>query len=157
MIAGLIRSLVGGFFGTIGFALLLHAPKKAWLPASAIGGVSFALYWFLLRIGWGEAAAIFTAALGGSLWAQWCARRMRMIATIFITLSIVSLVPGLGLYHCMEYLGAGRSAAGLQAGVNAMIDVLMIALGVGVGSSVLRMLAGRPRPAKATPQGDDRG
>ena len=157
MIAGLIRSLVGGFFGTIGFALLLHAPKTAGLPASAIGGVSFALSWFLLRIGWGEAAAIFTAALGGSLWAQWCARRMRMIATIFITLSIVSLVPGLGLYHCMEYLGAGRSAAGLQAGVNAMIDVLMIALGVGVGSSVFRMLAVRPRPAKAPPQGDDRG
>ena len=157
MIAGLIRSLVGGFFGTIGFALLLHAPKKAWLPASAIGGVSFALYWFLLRIGWGEAAAIFTAALGGSLWAQWCARRMRMIATIFITLSIVSLVPGLGLYHCMEYLGAGRSAAGLQAGVNAMIDVLMIARGVGVGSSLFRVLAGRPRPMTATAQGDDRG
>ena len=157
MIAGLIRPLMGGFFGTIGFALLLHAPKKAWLPASAIGGVSFALYWFLLRIGWGEAAAIFTAALGGSLWAQWCARRMRMIATIFITLSIVSLVPGLGLYHCMEYLGAGRSAAGLQAGVNAMIDVLMIALGVGVGSSLFRVLAGRPRPRKATAQGDDRG
>ena len=157
MIAGLIRPLMGGFFGTIGFALLLHAPKKAWLPASAIGGVSFALYWFLLRIGWGEAAAIFTAALGGSLWAQWCARRMRMIATIFITLSIVSLVPGLGLYHCMEYLGAGRSAAGLQAGVNAMIDVLMIALGVGVGSSLFRVLAGRPRPMKATAQGDDRG
>ena len=157
MIAGMFRPLVGGFFGTIGFALLLHAPKKAWLPASAIGGVSFALYWFLLRIGWGEAAAIFTAALGGSLWAQWCARRMRMIATIFITLSIVSLVPGLGLYHCMEYLGAGRSAAGLQAGVNAMIDVLMIALGVGVGSSLFRVLAGRPRPRKATAQGDDRG
>ena len=157
MIAGMIRSLVGGFFGTIGFALLLHAPKKAWLPASAFGGVSFALYWFLLRIGWGEAAAICTAALGGSLWAQWCARRMRMIATIFITLSIVSLVPGLGLYHCMEYLGAGRSAAGLQAGVNAMIDVLMIALGVGVGSSLFRVLAGRPRPMKATAQGDDRG
>ena len=157
MIAGMFRPLVGGFFGTIGFALLLHAPRKAWLPASAIGGVSFALYWFLLRIGWGEAAAIFTAALGGSLWAQWCARRMRMIATIFITLSIVSLVPGLGLYHCMEYLGAGRSAAGLQAGVNAMIDVLMIALGVGVGSSLFRVLAGRPRPRKATAQGDDRG
>ena len=120
MIAGLIRSLVGGFFGTIGFALLLHAPKKAWLPASAIGGVSFALYWFLLRIGWGEAAAIFTAALGGSLWAQWCARRMRMIATIFITLSIVSLVPGLGLYRCMELIGQEQNALGLQTGAAAM-------------------------------------
>ena len=157
MIAWLIRSLVGGFFGTIGFALLLHAPKRAWLPASVIGGVSFALYWLLLRLGWSEAAAMFTAALGGSLWGQWCARRMRMIATIFITLSIVSLVPGLGLYHCMEYLGAGRSAAGLQAGVNAMIDVLMIALGVGVGSFLFRVLAGRPRAPQTTTQGDDRG
>ena len=142
-----IITLFASFIGTLGFALLLHAPKKAWLPASIIGGISYTLYILLMHLGAPQAAAMFAAALVGSLLGQGCARKMRMIATIFITLSIVSLVPGLGLYRCMEYLGAGQSAAGLQAGVSAMIDIMMIALGVGVGSFLFRILA-RPRAVK---------
>lgn len=138
-----IITLIASFFGTLGFALLLHAPKRAWLPASLIGGVSYTLYVLLLHLGAPQAAGMFIAALVGSLLGQGCARKMRMIATIFITLSIVSLVPGLGLYRCMEFLGAGQNAAGLAAGVSAMIDIMMIALGVGVGSFLFRMLHSR--------------
>lgn len=148
MMAELVRILLMSFLGTLGFALLLHAPRKAWLPASLIGGVSYTLYFALLELGAPEAAAMFCGALVGSLLAQLCARKMRMIATIFITLSIVSLVPGLGLYRCMEYLGAGKNALGLQAGVSAMTDIMMIALGLGVGSLVFRTLVTRPWAAK---------
>ncbi|MBP3636251.1 MAG: threonine/serine exporter family protein [Clostridia bacterium] len=142
-----IVTLITSFLGTLGFALLLHAPKKAWLPASIIGGISYTLYIVLLQAGWHQAAAMFAGALAGSVLAQVCARRMRMIATIFITLSIVSLVPGLGLYRCMEFLGAGKNAAGLQAGVSAMIDIMMIALGLAVGNFVFRMFC-RPQAVK---------
>jgi len=148
MILELIRTYASSFLGTLGFALLLHAPKKAWLPASIIGGVSYTLYIALLELGSPPAAAMFAGALAGSLLAQFCARQMRMIATIFITLSIVSLVPGLGLYRCMEHLGAGRNALGLQAGVTAMIDIMMIALGIGVGSLVFRTVVTRPWAVK---------
>ena len=149
MTGELIRIYLSSFLGTLGFALLLHAPKKSWLPASVIGAVSYTTYIALLELGSHQAVAMFAAALVGSLLAQFCARKMRMIATIFITLSIVSLVPGLGLYRCMEHLGAGRNALGLQAGVTAMIDILMIALGVGVGGFVFRLVATQPWRMKA--------
>lgn len=148
MIVELLRTYATSFLGTLGFALLLHAPRKAWLPASLIGGVSYTLYILLLQVGCPQTVAMFGGALAGSLLAQVCARRMRMIATIFITLSIVSLVPGLGLYRCMEHLGAGRNALGLQAGVSAMIDIMMIALGLGVGGFVFRAAATRPGTMK---------
>lgn len=144
MIAELIKIFLASFLGTLGFALLLHAPRRAWLPASLVGGVSYTLYIALLQAGSHQTVAMFAGALVGSLLAQACARRMRMIATIFLTLSIVSLVPGLGLYRCMEHLGAGRNAMGLQTGVSAMIDIMMIALGVGVGSLVFRTVMTRP-------------
>ena len=144
MMGELLRIYAASFLGTLGFALLLHAPKKSWLPASIIGGVSYTVYIALAGAGSHTAAAMFVAALVGTLLAQLCARRMKMIATIFITLSIVSLVPGLGLYRCMEHLGAGRNALGLQAGVSAMIDIMMIALGVGVGSVAFRLLVATP-------------
>lgn len=148
MIADLLRILLMSFLGTLGFALLLHAPKRAWIPASIIGGVSYTLYIALMELGAPEAAAMFLGALAGSLLAQTCARKMRMIATVFITLSIVSLVPGLGLYRCMEYLGAGKNALGVQAGVSAMTDIMMIALGLGVGSLVFRTAVTRPWAVK---------
>lgn len=156
MILQTLGIMVSSFVGTIGFALVLHAPKKAWLPASAIGGVAYALYWALMQGGVSEAAAIFCGALLGSLLGQWCARRMRMIATIFVTLSIVSLVPGLGLYRFMALLGQKENALGLQAGVAAMTGIGMIALGVGLGSFLFRVIAGGRRKIHPPPaQGPD--
>ena len=78
------------FVGTLGFAILLHAPKRAWLPASLIGAMTYTLYWSLKQLSLDEAASMFLAALFGSLLAQFCARKMRMIATIFLLLSVVA-------------------------------------------------------------------
>lgn len=146
MLGDAVWILITSFVGTLGFALLVHAPVRAWAPAGAIGGASYALYWLLMQWGASEASAIFAGALAGSLLAQWCARRMKMIATIFIMLSIVSLVPGLGLYRFMELLGQSQNAQGLRVGVNAMIDIVMIALGIALGGFIFRVATGlRPR------------
>ena len=77
---------------------------------------------------------MFLAALFGSLLAQFCARKMRMIATIFLLLSVVALVPGLGLYRCMEQLGHQQYTLGAQTGI------LMMALGIGVGSFLFKLV-----------------
>lgn len=141
MIVGALKALFASFAGTWGFAMLLHAPKKAWLAASLIGSISFALYWVMAEFGVPDAAAVFAGAALGSFLAQLCARYMRMIATIFLTLSIVPMVPGLGLYRCMELLGQGKYGQGAQTGVTAMITIVMIAFGIGVGSFLARRIA----------------
>ena len=128
------------FVGTLGFAILLHAPKRAWLPASLIGAMTYTLYWSLKQLSLDEAASMFLAALFGSLLAQFCARKMRMIATIFLLLSVVALVPGLGLYRCMEQLGHQQYALGAQTGILTMAGILMMALGIGVGSFLFKLV-----------------
>ena len=125
--------------GTYGFAIFMHAPRRAWLPASIIGGVSYALYWALLQFGTYEPLAIFLGALLGSVLGQVCARKMCMIASIFILLAMIPLVPGLGLYRCMAFLAQGMYNAGVKAGVGAMVDIVMIAFGLGVGSYFFRL------------------
>nr|MBR4281355.1 threonine/serine exporter family protein [Clostridia bacterium] len=146
ILQGLIK-LVSSFIGTLGFAIFMHAPRKAWLPASAIGGAAYLLYWSLLQLGMYEPLAIFIGALLGSILGQYCARRMQMIATIFVLLSMIPLVPGLGLYRCMHFLAQEMYSAGADAGVRAMVDVVMIALGLAVGSYLFRMVV-RAKPRK---------
>lgn len=145
ILQGLIK-LVSSFIGTLGFAIFMHAPRKAWLPASAIGGVAYLLYWALLQFGMYEPLAIFIGALLGSILGQYCARRMQMIASIFVLLSMIPLVPGLGLYRCMHFLAQEMYSAGADAGVRAMVDIVMIALGLAVGSFIFRMaVLAKPR------------
>ena len=139
ILTGFIK-LVSSFVGTLGFAIFMHAPKRAWLPASAIGGVAYLVYWALQEFGVYEPMAIFIGALLGSIMGQYLARRMQMIATIFILLAMIPLVPGLGLYRCMHYLAQEMYGAGADAGVRAMVDIVMIALGLAVGNFLFRMV-----------------
>ena len=145
MLLGAVRMFLSALVGTLGFALLLHAPRRSWLPASVIGAVAYTLYWVLHQAGVSMPLSIFIGALAGSMLAQFCARNMRMIATIFITLSIVAMVPGLGLYRCMALLAQGENAAGVRTGVEAMTTILMIALGLGVGNFLFRAVLGTAR------------
>ena len=129
--------------GTFGFAVFMHAPKRAWLLASTIGGAAYLLYWTLMQFGVYEPLSMFLGARLGALLGQYCARRMRMIATIFLLLGMIPLVPGLGLYRCMHYLAQEMYSEGLDAGVRAMVDIVMIAFGLGIGSYVFRLLTVR--------------
>ncbi len=138
LVQGFLK-LISSFLGTLGFALIMHAPKRAWFPASAIGGLAYTTYWALLQLGISTAPAIFIGALLGSVLGQFLARRMQMIATIFVLLSIIPMVPGLGLYRCMHYLAQEMYSAGADAGVRAMMDIVMIALGLAVGSFLFRL------------------
>ncbi len=138
----ILTVVLSSFVGTLGFAMILHTPARTLVPASVIGAAAYGLYFYLESVGCPEPAAIFLGTLFGTLLGQECARRMRRISTIFTTLAIVSLVPGLGLYRCMELLGSGESDAGLLAGVSAMITIAMITLGIAVGTYLFRLIIG---------------
>ena len=147
LLQGFVK-LASSFVGTLGFAIFMHAPKRAWLPASLVGGVAYALYWGLLQLGLYEPMSIFIGALLGSLLGQYLARRMHMIASIFVLLAMIPLVPGLGLYRCMHYLAQEMYSAGVDAGVRAMVDIVMIALGIAVGSFIFRLFVHPPQLPK---------
>jgi len=142
MSSSLLITLITSFIATLGFGVLLHAPNRALLPAAITGMAAQGCYWVLGIAGLSGHAAIFAAAAGASILAELLARRMKMATTVFITLSIIPLVPGLSLYQAMAFLAQGESKAGLELGMSAMITFLMIALGIGMGSFLVRLRKG---------------
>lgn len=142
----LVSALLTSFFATLGFGVLLHAPSRALLLTAVAGMVANGCYWAFGAAGLSDHAAIYLAAVVASVLAEFLARRMKMAATVFITLSIIPLVPGLSLYRAMAFLAQGESKAGLELGVSAMITFLMIALGIGMGSFLIRLRKGSGAP-----------
>ena len=142
----IIRALVGSFFGTLGFAWLVHAPRRSWVPSGLIAALVYLLYRLLALAGAAEPLAVFCGALFGSLAGQLCARKLKMISTVFLMASVVPVVPGLGLYRMMASFGQGQTALGADLGIRAMIIIAMTALGLAMGSFLDRSLhSRRPR------------
>ena len=136
----ILRAMIGAFIGTVGFAMLVHVPRKAWLPCGVIAGLAYLLYWGLVQAGLSDPMGIFIGSLFGSLTGQLCARKMKIIGTVFLMSAIVPVVPGLGLYRMMSYLGQGQTSAGADFGIRAMITIAMIALGMSMGSFIDRLI-----------------
>ena len=148
MYTGILQAALGAMIGSIGFSLLVHAPLRSLLPSGMIAAVSYLIYCLLVSAGISDSMAVFAGALAGSLGGQWVARRMKIIGTVFLMSAIVPVVPGLGLYRMMALLGQGSAAAGADQGIDAMITIAMIALGLGVGSFIDRQIhAGKGKRA----------
>ena len=139
----ILRALFGAFFGVVGFAMLVHVPRRSWFVSGLVAAFSYLVYWAFLRIGLSDPTSIFIGSLLGSLAGQLCARKMRMIGTVFLMSAVVPVVPGLGLYRMMAFLGQNRIADGADMGIRAMITVAMIALGLGAGALIDRILHSR--------------
>lgn len=125
------------FVAGVGFGALLYAPRKAIFWGGLIGVAGYMSYWGLIRLGAAESVSMFVGALLAAACAQLAARRLRMIATVFVTIAILPLVPGLGLYRAMSALAMGQISGGLEIAAQTMALILMIALGIGLGSAFL--------------------
>ena len=112
----LISSLLAGG----GFGALLYAPRKAILWGGMLGSAGYLCYWAAMALGAAETAAMFAGALVAALGAQIAARRLKMIATVFVTIAILPLVPGVGLYRAMSALATGDMAAGASIAAHTM-------------------------------------
>ena len=85
LMTDILRGLAGSFFGTVGFAMLVHVPKRSWLVSGLIASMSYLLYWALsARLGVPDPMGIFIGSMFGSLTGQICARRMKIIGTVFM-------------------------------------------------------------------------
>ena len=145
MVEELLRAALGAFFGTFGFAMLVHVPRRACFVSGLIASFAYLVYWGFLRLGLSDPSAIFLGSLFGALAGQLCARRMKIIGTVFLVSAIVPVVPGLGLYRMMAFLGQGRLADGAAMGISAMITIAMISLGLGAGTMLDRLFHLRSR------------
>ena len=144
-----LRAVLGAFFGTMGFAMLVHVPKRSLPVSGLVAAFAYLVYWGFLRLGLSDPASIFLGSFFGSVAGQLCARKMKLIGTVFLMSAIVPVVPGLGLYRMMAFLGQNRIADGAAMGIRAMITIGMIALGLGAGAVIDRIVHSRRKASES--------
>ncbi|NLG24689.1 MAG: threonine/serine exporter [Clostridiales bacterium] len=127
------------------FALLFRAPARLIAPSSLLAAAGWALSaWAGARLHAEWVGAFLGSALV-ALVAEWLARRLRAPATIFLTVAIIPLVPGAGLYNTMLALVQSRPADAAAVGAQTMMAAGGIALGLSIAASLPYALRRRTR------------
>lgn len=143
----LIQFLTGAL-GTLGFALIFRISKKR-IPFAVLGGVlACAVYLICRDYITMNFLILFIPAVIATAYAEGFARIIKTPASTLLVPSIISLVPGSGLYYAISFLIAGD-----MAGFSSMAEsTITSAAGIAAGIIVVSVIVNSFVSAKAKRQ-----
>jgi len=136
----LVKLLITGTLGALGFAIFFNV-KPRHIPFAAMGGAIATLVYAIIDMaGIDLFISNFAATLVCVVYSTVMARVLKTPSMVFITASIIPLVPGGSLFYTMSNLILGNSAAAKIYGLNTLRIALGIAGGIVVESLILSII-----------------
>ena len=123
---------------TFGFSVFFNLRGKK-LIACTVGG-SFAWMFYELFAGYGTMAQFFIAGASIALYAEIMSRIMKAPGSIYIAPALIPLVPGGALYRSMLHVLNGENDLFISTGIEALMIIGALTLGIVSVSSVARLL-----------------
>ncbi|MDD6484478.1 MAG: threonine/serine exporter family protein [Clostridiales bacterium] len=122
--------LITSVSGTVGLSIMFRLDLRR-IPTAALGGlISCGVYLIFMAMGTG----LFTSSLAGaaavSLYSEICARILRAPVTVFLTPSLIPLMPGSYLYYTMYSVFRKDFPAFAQNAVYTAVVGFGVAVGV---------------------------
>ena len=130
------------FLICIGSCILFEIHGPGMIFTSLGGSFGWLTYLLAGEIFGNSAVATFAAGLLIAAYAEIMARVRKCPATSYLLIAIFPLVPGLGLYHTMEYYINGDSVNFAARGRETLGAAGGLALGIFLVLSLVRMLSG---------------
>ena len=135
-----IIQVIMAIVGSVGFGILFNVRNKNLIAVGVGGGIGWALYLLLFYFIKSETVCYFIVSVSISLYAEIMARVLKAPTTVFLTPSLIPLVPGASLYYTMTsmfskdfMLFTGKAFATLQLAA-------ALALGVIVSTAVMKFI-----------------
>lgn len=128
------------------FALLFNSPKRCILPAAGAAMVGYSIYLASFSFFDSEWVGIFFGSVAIAALSELISKKAKAPAVIFISIGIIPMVPGAGLYNTMLALVQGSYDQAAVSGTNTLLSAGAIALGVAAVTSL--MYGFRKRGAK---------
>lgn len=136
----LLVQVIAGIVGAVGFGVLYNVRGKHLVAVGIGGGLAWLLYLLLFTLIKNEVICYFVVSLSVSLYCEALARILKAPTTVFLTPSLIPLIPGASLYHAMTTMFSGDV---LQFGTRALATIELaaaLALGVIVATAVMKII-----------------
>lgn len=126
--------------GSLGFGILFNVRKKRLIAVGLGGGVAWALYLLFDMITGSLGLSYFLVSLLVSLYAEVMARVFKSPTLVFISPSLIPLVPGASLYYTMSHALSQKTELFLGSALTTVTAAAALAIGIIVGAIVAKLL-----------------
>ena len=126
--------------GSLGFGILFNVRKKRLIAVGLGGGVAWALYLLFDMITGSLGLSYFLVSLLVSLYAEVMARVFKSPTLVFISPSLIPLVPGASLYYTMSHALSQKTELFLGSALTTLTAAAALAIGIIVGAVVAKLL-----------------
>lgn len=120
------------------FAFLFNVPKNSIPITALLGGIGYIVF---LIVGEQSSSQIFGFFVGTfviTILSEMAARIMKLATTIFISIAVIPLVPGLGLYQTMLFLVQNNYNLALSTGIQTMSAAGTMAMAIAITTLLYR-------------------
>ena len=140
--------LIGCFIGCTGFYILFNIHGWGGLLCSLGGVICWLFYRISMMLGLDTVIASFIASFIVALYSEWMARVRKYPAISYLVISIFPIIPGAGVYYAMSYALDGNNAAFADKGMETAAVAGVMAAGILIASTMVRLITGRLRKGK---------
>lgn len=137
--------ILWGLIGTVGFGVLFNIRGMKLVVAASGGLLSWLLFLLLGHVIDNDTVNYFIVALCLSLYAELMARLLKTPTSVFVTTSLVPLIPGSSLYYTMASAFGGDFAAFLERATATLLLASALALGIIAATTAVRLITHRHR------------
>jgi uncharacterized membrane protein YjjB (DUF3815 family) len=116
--------------GSLGFGILFNVRGKRLLAVAVGGGAAWALYLCFFALTGSLGFSYFLVSFAVSLYAEVMARVYKAPAIIFISPSLIPLVPGASLYYTMSHALSSNTESFLSSALTTVIAAAALAIGI---------------------------
>lgn len=135
-----ILQIITGMLGSFGFGLLFNIKGKHLIAVSLGGGFAWAICILLEVLTKNEFLSYFAVSILVSLYAEVMARLLKSPTTVFITPSLIPLIPGASLYYTMRSMFGGTAINFIDKAVVTVELASALALGVIVSTAIFKII-----------------
>lgn len=132
------------FVASICFSLMLNQPRNTIFLSAVVATGGYGLFMLLQQ----TTMAYFIATMFIAVICEILARCLKKVTTLFLTSSLIPLVPGIGLYRTMRYVVEGDYPQALNVGIATIMGICAIALAITFSSVIFSNIPHRKKKAE---------
>lgn len=136
---------VVSFAACAGFVIVFNIHGRGKLLCALGGAITWGVYCAAEALGCDSLLCCFLATCAAAVFSEAMARVRRYPAISYLVISLLPLIPGAGIYYTALYAIRGDMALAAQYGMNTLATAGVMAAGILVVSTTVRMWTGYQR------------
>ena len=131
------------FVACVGFVIVFNIHGKGNLLCALGGAITWAVYCLTMELGGGSYLCCFIATCAAAGFSEIMARVRKYPAISYLIISLLPLIPGAGVYYAALHAIQGDMALASDYGLTTLATAGVMAAGILVVSTAVRMWSGR--------------